>query len=423
MHIKNTSSSDRLRITRVCLAAVAGLVSQVAGAAGFYVDEIGTPTSLGTAGAANVTNNWGADAAWSNPAGLTGVKGTQMTVGMVTLVPDVKFSPDVAEKGGDDGGNAGDIAVIPSFFFKQDLNDDWKYGFGITALQGGGVDYGNSFAGRYGTTSVSLTGLAATYSVGYRVSDRLSVGFGASVVFTNFEQEIAVNQGDLPDGRVKFEDLDDQGIQPIVGLQYHLTDKTTFGMVYRGEFDAKLKGNVAFKNLAAPLPPKANLDVDWTNPQWIEAGLHHRFGHNRHVFLRANWQEWSEFSENQLTVDTAMGAAGAKLDRDWDDTWSLAAGFATSDSGLSGWAVGVSYDSSVVDDDKRTIDLPLDEVWSFSTSYLRHRPDTWDWSLGLTLSVFGDAEVDQTAQGVRFAGEFDDYYVVYAGGTIRFGGN
>ena len=50
----------------------------------------------------------------------------------------------------------------------------------------------------------------------------------------------------------------------------------------------------------------------------------------------------------------------AKLDRDWDDTWSVAAGFATSNGGLSGWGFGVSYESSVVDDDKRTIDLPLD---------------------------------------------------------------
>ncbi len=422
MHSESRLFPCRLRFSQLCLAATIALGCQTANAAGFYLDEIGTPTSLGTAGSANVTNNWGADAAWSNPAGLTGVKGTTMLVGTLALIPDVKFSPDVAEKGGDDGGNAGDIAVIPSFFFKQDLNEDWKYGFGITALQGGGVDYGNSFAGRYGATSVSLTGIAATYSVGYRVNDRFSVGFGGSVVFTNFEQDIAINQGALPDGKVKFEDLDDQGIQPIVGLQYHMTENTTFGLVYRGEFDAKLKGNIAFKNLAVPVSPQTNLDIDWTNPQWIEAGLHHRFGQNRHVFLRANWQEWSEFSDNQLTIDTVLGNQVATLDRDWDDTWSVAAGFATSGSGLSGWAFGVSYDSSVVDDDKRTIDLPLDESWSFSGSYASDNPDTWDWSLGLTLQVFGDAEIDQTAQGVRFAGEFDDYYILYAGGTIRFGG-
>ena len=35
--------------------------------------EKGTPGSLGTVGVANVTKNFGADSAWTNPAGMTGV--------------------------------------------------------------------------------------------------------------------------------------------------------------------------------------------------------------------------------------------------------------------------------------------------------------------------------------------------------------
>ena len=74
------------------LASVPG---QQARAAGFYIDNIGTPGSLGTAGAANVTNSWGPDATWANPAGLTGTQGsTAMTASLQILAPTAKFDPN-----------------------------------------------------------------------------------------------------------------------------------------------------------------------------------------------------------------------------------------------------------------------------------------------------------------------------------------
>ena len=42
-------------------------------AAGLYIPEVGTPVSVGTAGVGNPTNTGSADAAWTNPAGMTGL--------------------------------------------------------------------------------------------------------------------------------------------------------------------------------------------------------------------------------------------------------------------------------------------------------------------------------------------------------------
>jgi hypothetical protein len=43
-------------------------------AGAFYISEFGTPGSLGTAGVSNTTNNFGADSAFTNPAGMTGLE-------------------------------------------------------------------------------------------------------------------------------------------------------------------------------------------------------------------------------------------------------------------------------------------------------------------------------------------------------------
>lgn len=46
--------------------------------AGFYLSEVGTPGSMGSAGVANPVNNMHADAAWANPAGLTGLEQNEL---------------------------------------------------------------------------------------------------------------------------------------------------------------------------------------------------------------------------------------------------------------------------------------------------------------------------------------------------------
>ena len=390
-------------------------------AAGFYISEVGTPASLGTAGAANVTNTWGPDSTWANPAGLVHVEGDPMTAGLQAIVPYVKWDTDLAEKGGDDGGNAGVVAVVPSFYLARALADRWTFGFGLSALQGGGADYGDNFAGRYGTIDVALTGLGGTFSLGYKVNDALSLGLGASVIQSTYEQKIAINLGPLPDGTVRIKDADDIGVQPIVGLQYALTDRLLFGFTYRAEFDADLKGNVRFRGLpdVVPLPSQTSIKLKWTNPQWLEAGLRYQIADRHVLFVSGNWQEWSEFSQNQLIVDTAAGNRLTTLERDWDDTWSLAVGYGNTDY-YSGWSLGVSYESSPAKDGVRTIDLPVDSSWKLSSAYGRRLASGRSLSFGATLQIFGDAEVDQTNQGVRFAGEFNDFYVLFAGVTMRF---
>ena len=86
-------------------------------AGGFYLQELGTPSSIGTAGTARTTNHVGAETAWGNPAGMTGLEKTTMLNGAQVIIPTNEFDSDIAEAGGSDGGNAGNIAAIPSFFF------------------------------------------------------------------------------------------------------------------------------------------------------------------------------------------------------------------------------------------------------------------------------------------------------------------
>ena len=57
---------------------------------------------------------------------MTGLQQDEMLAGFQVVVPKIEFDPSVAEAGGRDGGNAGNIAAIPSFFMVKKLSDRFR---------------------------------------------------------------------------------------------------------------------------------------------------------------------------------------------------------------------------------------------------------------------------------------------------------
>lgn len=404
-------------LLQLCLVAISLAWGQPLLAAAFYIDEVGTPASLGTAGVANPTNTASADAAWTNPAGMTGQNENHILSGLMVAVPKVEFDSSIAEAGGSDGGNAGKIATIPSFFYTHVVSEKSRIGFSVVAPIGGGIDYGDNFVGRYAMQDVSLAALAFTPSYAYKVDDRLSLGIGISAVYSTLEQDIAINGPEAGDGQAKFEDLDDWGYQGILGLTYQLTTDTLLGVVYRSEMDVDLEGDLKIRDLAAAVPTQS-VDVSWKNPQTLEVGLKHVLDKQKLLAFKLGWQEWSRFSKNSIGVDPA--GAQVTVDRQWDDTWNIGAAYIQNLDTESLYTLGISYESSPVKDKHRTFDFPVDEIWKLASSYAWKGEKNLDYSVGATLYMMGDAEVDQTSQGVRAAGEFDSNLLLFFGGTLRY---
>ncbi len=412
-------------LLRTCVVLVGFLLinAQQCWAAGFYIPEVGTPASLGTAGVANPTNRFGADSSYSNPAGMTGIEEDQIFSGFQVAIPKIEFDSSIATAGGDDGGNAGIIAPIPSFFYVKKLSDRSRFGFSVTAPLGGGVDYGSNFVGRYGTIRAELAGVGLSPSFAYKVTDRFSVGAGVTIVYTRFEQDIAINQAAVaaPDGKLKLEDVDGFGYQPFFSMNLQLSDRLLLGIVYRAEADTDIDGNVKFENLVIIPTPSANkVNVQWDNPQWLEVGLSYKLTDIIKLYLNGGWQDWSIFSQNQLAFSGGAINATAKLDRNFKDTWHAGIAIIRLEPEKGGFSLGFSYDSSPVGDEDRTFDLPFDEIYRFSGSYFIKGSNKWDYAVGGTLYMIGDAAIDNTVQGVRAKGEFDTNLVLFLGATLRY---
>ena len=414
-----------------CFLFCAGIAAITIGATpaiagGIYLTEIGSPYSLGTASSGNVTNYTVADSAWTNPAGMTRIEGTEMLAGLQVLIPTIEFESSLAEAGGNDGGNAGSVAAIPSFFYVRPLNERWRFGLSFVAPFGGGFDFGEDFVGRYAVEEIVLQGVALSPSFGYQINDKVSIGFGVSITYSLMEMDVAINQSAVgaPDGKAKLEDATDIGNQPFVGLQWQYSDDGMFGLVYRGEMEVDLEGDLRITNLALPLVPQSTFNMAWDNPQLLEIGIRHRLSDAWTLTVNANWEDWSTFSQNVLTINEAlMGPLAITTDRNWKDTYKFGIGAIRELSNGTIFAFGAAYDTSPVDDADRTIDLPSDEQIRLSFAWGRNTGGRNAWGIGATLLWLGDGKVDQVAGGQRFVGEFDKNLILFVGGMYqrRFG--
>jgi long-chain fatty acid transport protein len=403
-------------------------------AGGLYLSELGTPVSLGTAGVGNVINNKSADSAFTNPAGMTGVRQDSILGGIQVLVPAVKFDSDIADSGGSDGGNAGNIAAIPSFFLVKKLPNDISVGFSLTAPLGGGVDYGSDFVGRYQAHKSILTGLGVSTSAAYKINDQWSIGAGVTAIYSSLESETAIKQTDIAgnsvaDGNMKMDDIDDWAPQYYLGTTWQPNDKTIFGLLYRSEADITLEGDLNITNLSNPLASdissrlnKVSMDLNYA--QMVAIGVGYKLTDQLALLFDFDWEDWSALGEERLQIGGApTGPIVQYADFHWKDTYHVGGALIYQlDGGQSFISTGLSYDSSPVDDKYRNFLLPMDEMIKFGLSYGKEKSadSPWAYSIGTSITWLGDGKIDQTAQGDRTTGEFETNYLVFLGGTVRY---
>ena len=312
--------------------------------------------------------------------------------------------------------------MIPGFFWVKDLGDTWRFGFSVTAALGGGVDYGDDFVGRYQTTDAAIQGLAISPSAGYKVNDKTSIGFGVSAIYTVFDLGVAVNRpGPLADGKVDIEDGDDWGFQPFFGLTHQINDRLMLGFVYRAEFDVDLEGDLEFSNtgpllnLLSSKVDEAKVGLDFADA--YNLGFKYDYRDDLTLFFNVKYETWSDFSENR--VDIQGGAITTAIERNWEDIWGIGFGFAHQLGDGRVFTFGVAYDESPVDDKDRTADLPVDEQFKIALGWVKEKPNR-TYSIGFTLIDLGDGKIDQTVQGARFKGKFDDNYLLFLSGSTSW---
>jgi long-chain fatty acid transport protein len=293
------------------------------------------------------------------------------------------------------------------------LAERFSFGFGFSIPQGYGTDYGSSWAGRYFAQESSLVFVSAQPVIAARVTDWLSVGAGAAIMYVSSETKVAVNnlEPGADDGRLKV-DVDGVSVGPVVSALLEPLPDLRFGLSWRGEIEPELDGRPKFTDLGPGLEFALDaagvldekIDINMRVPQSVQVGFYYRPFDRLALMGDLTWVDWSRFG----TVDIEVGNNSTTAKTNYDDIWIGSAGVEYDFTEHWRGSLGFTYVSSAISSDDRGLALPLDEFYIFGVGAFGQLTDRLGVQTNL-LAIFGGAgKVDQ--QGAltgRLVGEFD----------------
>ena len=356
-------------------------------AGGLYLNEFGTP-SMGVAGAGTHAVASDASTSFHNPAGMTRIKSKELMVTAGLLNSIVKFDPDSdTPVPGGDGGDAGGPGPIIGGFYVHSLSDRWKLGANLVTISGAVLDYDDDWTGRYQNTEVTLLTMTFSPTIAYRVNDWLSLGGGPQIMYADLEMKA---KAPLPgpggrEGEVTI-DGNDVAFGFGLGALFELNERTRFGLVYQSEIEPEFDGDVK----VSPPGLEAGTDTKITLARFVKLSGYHELNDRWALLGTVGWEDWSAFKD----VNISTGEGSQKIPRDWKDTWKFAAGVHYRP--VKKWLLqlGFSYDTSPVDSDDRTADMPIDRQIRYATGVQYKWSDRLSTGAQFVYADYGKAKID-----------------------------
>ncbi len=342
-------------------------------ASGFALIEQNA-SGMGNAYAGQAAVAEDASTVFFNPAGLTRLNGRQMVVAGHVILPSAEFSnsgsgaaPNQAGQPlGGSGGNAGESALAPNFFYATPLGHGLGFGLGISAPFGLVTEYDADWVGRFHAVKSDLQTININPSLGYKVNDAWSVGFGLDAQHAKAELSKMANYGAfVPDlqGLVTVEG-DDWGWGYNLGVLFEPRPDTRLGFNYRSKIDYVLEGTATYTNYPGLGGPSLSLPVTAkvSMPASASLSLYKVVSPTWDMLADVTWTEWSLF--DRLTVLRSNGAVVDNTIENWHNTWRFSMGANRHVSEHLTWRFGVAFDESPVPNANRTPRIPdADRLW------------------------------------------------------------
>jgi long-chain fatty acid transport protein len=165
-----------------------------------------------------------------------------------------------------------------------------------------------------------------------------------------------------------------------------VSERTRFGAVYQSEIEPEFEGDV---KLSTP-GLSVSSDTKITLARFVKVSGYHELNDQWALLGTVGWENWSAF-EN-INISTSRGTR--KIPRNWEDTWKFAAGvhFRPVEKWLL--QLGFAYDTSPVDSDDRTPDMPIDRQIRYATGAQYKWSERLSTGAQFVYADFGKAKID-----------------------------
>ncbi|ELK8309802.1 TPA: aromatic hydrocarbon degradation protein [Vibrio vulnificus] len=419
--------------TLLSTAVAFGLLSSanLANAAGFQLAEY-SATGLGRAYAGEAAMADNASAQWRNPAMLTYLEGTQVSVGAIYVDPNIDIEGNITTVSltGDHRGatSANDIAhsaVVPNFYLSHMYSEKWAVGFSLGTNYGMETELDSSFTATHFGDEAKVMTVEALTSLAYKVNDQLSLGAG--IRYVTGEGHFGASNQVL--GTLKYMEGDDSSWGYQIGAALQINDKNRIGFAYKSEVTMNFDGYATGYGFNTQNPTaKKNGSLEIILPATAEISSYSQLTEQISLHASVNWTDWSTFKE--LKANFKDGASDVIKTENWKDNYRFAVGATYLLDPKLTLRTGIAYDTAAVDDKYRTTTIPeTDRTWlSIGASYEFTKSLTLDG--GFTYILAKDAPIKEprdesdkisSAIGGKFQGEISgDIWLIGIQANYRF---
>ncbi|WP_323001220.1 OmpP1/FadL family transporter [Denitromonas sp.] len=392
-------------MARLVPLALLALGSGQAAASGFALqNQNGSGNGNAYAGAAAAAED--ASTIFFNPAGMTYLPKGHNISGAVTLLQrsltfdNTGTSPSTLSLvSSDDGGDAGGLSVIPAFYYSYSVNDKVFIGVGVSPTFGNATEWDDDFFGRYQGSYSEIKGININPSIGYKVNDMVSLGFGLN--FFKFEADLRSKVPVAGTDRESKLTGDDTAIGYNIGAMFQLSPTTRLGVTYRSKIELEVEGESETPLGVTP----AVVDVEL--PDSFSLAVSQQLSDKWEMLGDFTWTGWSSLPglhvKNKNTGATLTNEA-----LDFKDTYRIGLGANYKYNDSVKLRFGVAYDKSPVQSsESRTVRLPdSDRTWlSFGVNYAFSKQTSVD--VGYSHIFFKDSSIDRrTVIGTTATSQF-----------------
>lgn len=367
--------------------AVAAAFASTAHAAGFMLTEQ-SAGALGRAYAGAGVDGTDLSGVYYNPATMVLHKGTAVQMGFVGIGLNLDYV------GEDEAGNEvtangrNKSQAIPHGYFVHQINDTVWFGLGMTVPFGMGTEYDDDWAGNERGISATILTFDLNPNFAFKLSEKFSVGFGASIQYAQADLKIRKNlfsqQGI---GKISGEseiDADSTAWGWNVGMMWSPTENFRVGVSYRSQIKHDAEGDFTLDRIHVDEgdPTSNNMlgyalqkvngmvgDYDGyatvTAPAWAMASVAWDVNDLVSLYGTFRWTDWSSFDE--LDITTNVEGVGGNIKNKWRDTYLGSLGM---DLRLTDWWTlrgGIAYESSpIANPQTRTAIIPDADRWWFA---------------------------------------------------------
>jgi long-chain fatty acid transport protein len=402
-------------------------------------------SASGVSNAGSVANPENASTIFFNPAGMSRLSDTNISLGAIVFEIDAvgRDSQTSATRAngdpvvGDGGGDHVETFAVPNAYLTHEVNDWLDVGLGVYVPYGLGFDYGDAFAGRFLGDEIELVSYGVSPSFSVNSGEGLSLGGSINVLYADAEQRNPVDfsgveaQFSLPggtfnDGQAKLVG-DDIALEFTVGMLWQATPETSLGLSARTGTEFNLKGTGTITNFptlsASGLTQTTvteRIEVPITIPQSLSVGLAHQWNDALKLLAGATWAKWSDasaltvVSREKTPVAFPAEQPSEEQVQSWKDTWQWRVGAVWQVAPTWSLKAGYLFDESPVTIKTRSPLTPFDDYHQVSLG-AQIRDLAGDWTVDMFVArVFyeGDISIDYTAtdpaQGqTSFKSEYD----------------